>query len=141
MKRLSESFYPGLIYASIIMVLMGLPGKCFPTVVCFWDWIGPDKIVHLLLFAALPFITLWGYRKLIYNTNHTHRKRLYIIISIISILYGGLTEILQKYLFINRYCSFYDFIADIIGCLIGAIMFHFFIQKKIKKLKKSESNI
>ena len=141
MKRLSESFYPGLICASIIMVLMGLPGKCFPTVVCFWDWLGPDKVVHLLLFATLSFISLWGYRTSLFDINYPHRNRLFIIISLISILYGGLTEILQKYLFINRYGSYYDFIADAIGCLIGIIIFHFLAQKKLKKLTNSESSI
>ena len=141
MKRLSERFYPGLIFASIIMLLMGLPGKCFPTVVCFWDWLGPDKVVHLILFAILSFLLLWGYRKLFFDVTYPHRRRLFFIISLISILYGGLTELLQKYLFINRYCSLYDFIADTIGCVIGIIIFHFLVQKKIKKITKSESNI
>ena len=140
-KRLSERFYPGLICAIFIMVLMGLPGKYFPTVVCFWDWLGPDKIAHLLLFATFSFLSLWGYRNILFNIDHPNRKRLFLIISLISILYGGLTELLQKYLFINRYCSLYDFLADTIGCLLGIITFHFLVQKKIKKLKKSEENI
>ena len=138
MKRLSEKFYPGLICASVIMVLMGLPGKYFPTVVCFWDWIGPDKILHLILFAVFSFFSLWGYRHLFFNKNYPHKQKLLLTISLISILYGGLTELLQKYLFINRYCSLYDFIADIIGCFLGIILFHFLVQKK---LKKSEDNI
>ena len=141
MKRLSESFYPGLICASIIMLLMGLPGKYFPTVVCFWDWLGPDKIVHLMLFGTLPFITLWGYRKLLFDINYPHRKKIFIIIGLISICYGGMTELLQKYLFINRYGSIYDFIADTAGCILGLIFFHLLVQKKLKKLKKSEDNI
>ena len=141
MKRLSEKFYPGLIWAALVMLLMGLPGKCFPTVVCFWDWLGPDKIAHMLLFAALPFVTLWGYRKLLFNNAYPHKKSLYTIITLISIAYGGLTEILQKYLFINRYGSIFDFIADTIGCFLGLCMFLFLAQKKLKKLKKSEDNI
>ena len=141
MKRLSESFYPGLICASLIMLLMGLPGKYFPTVVCFWDWLGPDKIAHLILFGNLTFITLWGYRKKFFDINYPHRRKTYIIVGLMSILYGGLTELLQKYLFINRYGSVYDFIADTIGCLLGLIFFHLLVQKKLKKLKKSEDNI
>ena len=54
---------------------MGLPGKYFPTVVCFWDWLGPDKIAHLLLFGFLAFITLWGYRKKLVDINYPHRKK------------------------------------------------------------------
>ena len=141
MKRLSENFYPGLICASIIMLLMGLPGKYFPTVVCFWDWLGPDNIAHLILFGILTFITLWGYRKKLLDINYPNRKKIYAIVALISIMYSGLTEILQKYFFINRYGSIYDFVADTIGCLLGIIFFHFLVQKKLKKLKKSEDNI
>ena len=141
MKRLLENFYPGLICAAAIMVLMGLPGKYFPTIVSFWDWLSTDKIVHLLLFAVFAFVSLWGYRHLFFNINYPHRKKLFLIISLISILYGGLTELLQKYLFINRYGCIYDFIADSIGCFIGILLFYFLVQKKLKKLKKSEDNI
>ena len=141
MKRLLENFYPGLICAAAIMVLMGLPGKYFPTIVSFWDWLSTDKIVHLLLFAVFAFVSLWGYRHLFFNINYPHRKKLFLIISLISILYGGLTELLQKYLFINRYGSIYDFIADSIGCFIGILLFYFLVQKKLKILKKSEDNI
>ena len=141
MKRLSENFYPGLICASIIMLLMGLPGKCFPTVVCFWDWLGPDKIAHLILFGILTFITLWGYRKKLLDINYPNRKKIYAIVALISIMYSGLTEILQKYFFINRYGSIYDFVADTIGCALGMFLFQLLVQKKLKKLKKSEDNI
>lgn len=134
MKRLSESFYPGLICASVIMVLMGLPGKYFPTVISFWDWLTPDKIVHLILFAALAFLSLWGYRSLLFKPDYHNRKRLIVTISLISILYGGLTELLQEYVFINRYCSIFDFIADTIGCILGVIFFLIILQKKMKKM-------
>lgn len=120
---------------------MGLPGKYFPTVVCFWDWLGPDKIAHLLLFGFLAFITLWGYRKKLVDINYPHRKKIYAIIALISIMYSGLTEILQKYFFTNRYGSIYDFVADIIGCALGMFLFQLLVQKKFKKLKKSEDNI
>ena len=138
MKRLSEKFYPGLIYASIIMLLMGLPGRCFPTVVCFWDWLGPDKIVHILLFTALPLISLWGYRKLLLTTNYPHKKRIYLIVGLVSVSYGALTELMQKYIFINRYGCYFDFFADTIGCILGMLIFMFLVQKKIKK---SEDNL
>ena len=132
LKRLSETFYPGLICASAIMVLIGLPGKYFPTVVSFWDWISPDKVVHLIMFASLSLISLWGYRKILYNEN-PYRKKIFWIIASSTIAYGGLTELLQKYLFVNRYCSIFDFIANTIGCVIGIIIFIFICQKKIKK--------
>lgn len=133
MKRLSENFYPGLIIAILIMVIMGLPGNCFPTVVSFWDWLGPDKIVHLFVFGILSFSMLWGYRKKIITQNASSRKYAYLLTILLSISYGGLTELLQKYVFINRYGSIYDLIANAIGCVLGVIVFFLCYKKKLKK--------
>jgi len=112
------------------MVIMGLPGKCFPIVVCFWDWLSPDKIVHCILFGMLSFAMLWGYRKKILSDKNTLLKKAFLLTLIISISYGGLTELLQKYVFINRFGSVFDFLADAIGCVLGIIVFYFIYRKK-----------
>ena len=112
---------------------MGLPGKCFPTVVNFWEWIGPDKIVHLILFGFFAFLTPWGFRKKILSENDSYKRKVLIQSFLLTISYGALTEILQKYIFVNRYGSIYDFLANAIGCLLGTIVFFLFIKKKLKK--------
>ena len=117
---------------------MGLPGNYFPTVVTFWDWIGPDKIIHLILFGALSFITLWGYRKKLLSENDSYKRNIFLLTFFLTISYGALTEILQKHIFINRFGSIYDFIADAIGCLLGIITFFFYFNFFIKKLRFSE---
>lgn len=132
MKRLSEGIYPGLLCALLIMVLMALPGECFPTVVTFWEWLGPDKIIHSLLFAALAFLSLWGFRKKIHSEPHK-RNMIFILTFFITIAYGGVTEILQKHLFVNRYGSILDFLADAIGCVLGLSIFILCFKKKLKK--------
>ena len=133
MRRLSEGFYPCLISSIFIMVLMGLPGKYFPTVVNFWEWIGPDKIVHLILFGFLAFLTPWGFRKKILSEKDSYKRKVLIQSFLLTISYGALTEILQKYIFVNRYGSIYDFLANAIGCLLGTIVFFLFIKKNLKK--------
>lgn len=133
MRRLSERFYPGLICAAFIMLLMGLPGKFFPTVVNFWDWIGPDKIVHLLLFGLLSFLSLWGYRKQLLSANTSSLTISILLALSLTISYGALTELMQKHIFINRYGSYFDFLADSIGCVLGVSVFCFYLKKKIKK--------
>jgi VanZ family protein len=115
------------------MVLMGLPGKYFPTVVNFWEWIGPDKIIHSLLFGLLSFLYLWGYRNNILSKNKSYQKKAFLLSFILTVTYGGLTELLQKYVFINRYGSILDFYADAIGCILGIIVFFFCYKKKLKK--------
>lgn len=112
---------------------MGLPGNYFPTVVTFWDWIGPDKIIHLILFGALSFLTPWGFRKKILSEKDSYKRKVLIQSFLLTISYGALTEILQKYIFVNRYGSIYDFLANAIGCLLGTIVFFLFIKKKLKK--------
>ena len=51
---------------------------------------------------------------------------------IISILFGGLTELLQKYVFIGRYGSVFDLFADAIGCVIGVLLFKILLKKNNK---------
>ena len=118
-----------------------MPGNVFPTVVSFWEWISLDKIVHLIIFGLFSFVTLWGYRNILLHTDRNKAYKILITTSIFTISYGALTEILQKHLFVRRYGCIYDFIADVIGCLIGIIIFIFYYKKKIKKIRNSGSNI
>ena len=141
MKRLTEDFYPGLIIAIFIMVIMGLPGNYFPKVVSFWDWLGPDKVIHLIVFGMLSYSMLWGYRKKILSHDVQYIKKSFLLTLLLSVSYGALTELMQKYVFINRFGSIYDFIADAIGCVLGAIVFILYFKKKVKKNKNTANNI
>ena len=109
---------------------MGMPGSYFPTIVTFWDWLSPDKIIHLLIFALFSFITLWGYRNKMQTKDKRFMKKMIVLTALFTMSYGGLTEILQKYLFTGRYGSLFDFIADIIGSLLGIAAFLLFYKKK-----------
>ena len=141
MKRLTEDFYPGLIIAIFIMVIMGLPGNYFPKVVSFWDWLGPDKVIHLIVFGILSYSMLWGYRKKILSHDVRYIKKSFLLTLLLSVSYGALTELMQKYVFINRFGSIYDFIADAMGCVLGAITFFYYYKKKVKKNKNTANNI
>ena len=133
MKRLSEGIYPSLSWAFIIMVLMGMPGNVFPAVVDFWEWLGTDKLVHLFLFSVLSFLFLWGYRNNLLTSQESYKRKMFFLSLSIGLLYAALTELLQYYLFINRYGSFFDFVADAIGCILGLFVFVIYLKKKIKK--------
>ena len=113
------------------MVLCGLPGSYFPKVRTFWEWFGPDKIVHALMFSCLAFSILFGYRKEYRERNKTYRVKIQLITFIITITFGALTELLQMYVFVGRYGSMYDFFADVIGCVLGIFLFGRIFSKKI----------
>jgi len=115
------------------MILVGLPGSCFPTVKTFWQWLSPDKIVHLIMFGTLAFLIPFGYRADYRHQKDDFGKRLLWLSLLISIAYGGLTELLQKYVFYGRVGSLFDFYADVIGCILGVFIFKLSYQKKYKK--------
>lgn len=115
------------------MILVGLPGSCFPTVKTFWEWLGPDKIVHLLMFGTLAFLIPFGYRRDYVQRDIAYGKRLLWLSLLIAAAYGGLTELLQRYVFIGRSGSLYDFYADVIGCVLGVFIFKMSYRKKMKK--------
>ena len=137
MKRLIRHIYPGVFCGIIIMILCGIPGSHLPKVKTFWEWLGPDKIVHSIMFTALAISILFGYRHEFCERDKSYRQKLLLITFLISISYGALTEILQKYVFIGRYGSYYDFLADVIGCILGIFIFNIIFRKKM--IKKSSS--
>ena len=115
------------------MILCGLPGSYFPHVRNFWEWLGPDKLVHLLMFAILAFSIIFGYRDEYCQREKQYRVKLQLITLAISIFYGAITEMMQIYIFKGRYGSAYDFLADVIGCVLGIFIFKIIFRKKMIK--------
>jgi VanZ family protein len=127
-----------LLWTLIILVLTGLPGDTFPEVISFWDWLQPDKVVHIIMFAVLSFIILYDA-----PMQYLQGKRRYLfVIAVVSgtALFGLLTEILQYYVFIGRSGNVYDVMADCVGALTGWLLFDQLIQKKIIKNSKPTAN-
>ncbi len=127
-----SKLWPALLWALIVLLLTGLPGNVFPKITSFWDWLEPDKVVHLFIFGILSFLILWGYR-----TQYFEGKNRYVLVLssvIISAFYGLITEVLQKYVFIGRSGNIYDFLADTVGALLGWLFFSWLFRKKIRYL-------
>lgn len=132
--RLTRNIYPGLFCSIVILMLTGLPGSCFPTVKTFWQWLGPDKIIHLVMFGTLAFLIPFGFRYECLKNEKTYLNKLLWLSLLLSITYSGATELLQKIPVLHRNCSMYDFLADVIGCVLGVFIFKSFIKKKLKKI-------
>lgn len=127
MNNLTRKYWPGSLWALLILLLTGLPGNYFPQVVSFWDWLSPDKLVHFFIFGVFTFLWLWGYRAQ-YLQKH---KRFALVrnILITGFFYSGLTELLQAYVFTGRHGNVFDFLANIIGCVIGIVVFRVVFRK------------
>ena len=60
-----------------------------------------------------------------------YQKRAILLTVIISIAYGGLTEIMQETITIlHRSGDWRDLIADAIGTVIGVLVFYLFFRRK-----------
>ncbi len=111
----------------VILVLTGLPGSVLPHVKPI---IGLDKVVHLLMYAGFVFACQWGYRKPFKENGSAYRRKALWITLGIGVAYGLLTELMQEYLIPSRTGSVYDWIADLIGCILGAIIAYFLLRDR-----------
>ena len=57
--------------------------------------------------------------------------RHYAILAIVMAVFAALDEILQQ--FVNRHCSFKDWVADICGVFVGIVLFYIF-RSSLRKL-------
>ncbi len=126
--QFTRNLWPGAIWAFIALLLTGLPGNYFPTIRSFWDWLSPDKIVHLIIFGTLSFLILWGYRSQYITSDQ--RYKFLVWATVASIFYGGLTEILQKEVFVGRDGNIFDFLANVVGAFLGTLLFYLLYRKK-----------
>jgi len=120
-------FWPSLLWALVILILTGIPGKYIPEMVGFWDWIGPDKFVHLFIFGTLSFLIFYNLR----TQYPTFKKRFIPVLTVlgITIAYALLTEILQATVFIGRDGNVYDFMANTVGAMAGWLVFRIRFRK------------
>ena len=110
----------------VILLLTGLPGDSFPKTSKWLDVFQVDKLIHLGMF--IPFTLFW---LLFLELKKVSNK--IAIISVIGIMYGILTEVLQHYVFIGRNANVPDVIADAIGIILGVLIFKIIYSWRVKK--------
>lgn len=122
-----KAFWAAGVWAIIILILTGMPGQDLPNI-DIWDIDIEDKLAHVFVFAVLSGLMVYGAWK---RGTHTRRRlRLALSIVIISSLYGALTEVLQGAVFVGRYPSITDFLADAVGSIVGTVLVFFWLSKR-----------
>lgn len=124
-----RNFWPVFLWAFFILVLSVLPGDYIPQVITLWDWLGPDKIAHLLFYGVFGFLLLMGFHK-----QYALRKLRYYIVAtfIAGTLFGLIIELLQHYVLKGRNGNIYDAAANVIGVIIGISIFVIYKRKKLR---------
>ncbi len=109
---------------------MVVPGKVLPKLPGFMDLFKPDKLIHLFIFGVYVLLQIRGF--VMQDTFPNIRKNAVPLTLIIGIMLGAGTELLQRYYIPLRRGSMYDFIADVVGCLLGWGVFVILEQRKLR---------
>lgn len=80
-----------------------------------------DKIIHLCLFLVFSIFLVSDARKLFHTS--LIDKNVTMIVILTGIITGLFTELVQYYLIAARSGSVLDFIADIVGILVGLSLY------------------
>ena len=85
---------------------------------------GLDKWIHGMMYLVLTLVLLWDVktmwrRRSANGVDGFRVKKLWLVISIMSIVYGGIMEVLQEKYFYPRTGDWRDWIADCVGVLVG----------------------
>jgi len=117
------------ILASIVLVWVSLvPLPVLPDL----KFIPVDKVGHLVAFLALALLYLWAFD----HQSDTRKSKFssYWITFLLTAFIGGLIELLQHFLPVNRVGDWYDFYFDIAGIIIAIIIYPMLKQKILNKI-------
>lgn len=115
MLRFLKNYRLALLWAGFIAFLCGLPGKDIPHI-SFLELLSFDKWVHASVFFVLVLFLSKAYRLADIEFFRHHANKIALLL---AIAYGGLLEILQGILFIDRSADLYDFIANSFGAAMA----------------------
>ena len=110
-----KNFLPAVLWALLILILCGIPGKDIPHV-SFLELLNFDKFVHAFIFFVLILLFMRGIHLQSLN------KKFAIYALSFCIAYGGLLEIMQGAIFIERTADVYDFAANSFGSIMGFLL-------------------
>ncbi len=76
-----------------------------------------DKLIHVFLYLIYALVLINDYRN---DTQLHHRKSSFVVICVgIPLLVGGLTEMLQSWLFAPREGDVLDFVSNVVGVMLA----------------------
>jgi VanZ family protein len=113
-----KAYWLAFAWAAIILLLTGLPGKDLPDY-DIWDFEIEDKLAHIFVFALLGWLLIRSYRRM-KQSKKVPQKIVFLNVGV-AIAFAALTEILQDLIFVGRFASITDFLADTIGILLGTV--------------------
>jgi VanZ family protein len=132
---------PGILWGALIVALTAIPGSVFPELPKFVDLFQPDKLVHLFIFLVFVFLLIRGFR--MEGSPVIVRSHALTLALTLAVTIGGATEIMQGLIIPMRVASPWDFLANVAGSILGAVLFVLWERRDRKaegRRQKAESN-
>jgi len=130
---------PWLIWTVFIAILTLTPGNYIPKIISFADWLSADKLLHIFIFGIYGFLTLEGFTR--YWEGRISKQNVVITGLLLGMVFAFFTEMMQKLVIPGRSGNYYDFLADVLGLLLGYLSWHLIRRNDKKKLSGSKKYI
>lgn len=114
----------GAAYLAIVAYLSLMPSRNIPDIPLFH---GADKLVHICMYLGLSFLACW-----IYVADRHQLRFMYSLLAAVF-MYGVLMEILQRTMRNGRSFDFKDMVANLVGAIIGVLIYRYFERMRMKK--------
>ncbi|MDD2737161.1 MAG: VanZ family protein [Desulfuromonadaceae bacterium] len=114
----------GAAYLTIVAFLSLMPSRNIPDIPQFP---GADKLVHICMYLGLSFLACWICLE--------GRHQLWFMCALLGavFMYGALMEILQRTMHNGRSFDFNDMAANLVGAIIGVLIYRFLDRMRMKK--------
>ena len=135
MKKLLIKLYPGILSGICILIIiyLTLMPKPLPDMDLGFDF--SDKIAHLILFFGATCVFYFDYIKSRYP--HHPRTDVVIAVTLSSIIFGGIIELLQELMGMGRHQDIYDFVFNSIGAVLAFVAGKLYLFKLSRSLLKN----
>jgi VanZ family protein len=117
-----KPYIPGVLWLLIILILSSYPGNKIPKL----PDLQLDKFVHTFSYGILIICMGIPYAEQFLVQHKRWSISLKLVLFVI--FYGGLMEVLQTNVFINRSGNWYDFFANTLGAILGVLLFPYVIK-------------
>jgi VanZ family protein len=124
------SFIPAIAWLILTIVLLVIPGPDVPSAPIF-DLVYFDKWVHIGMFGILTFLWCFPFLK-----TEVASLKLFILITVCSILLGIVMEYVQKYVAFERDFDVLDMVADGVGSILALLWLSYFLRRKTWRKNK-----
>jgi VanZ family protein len=113
-------YFSSLFWAAVILFLSSIPSSELPDF-SFWKLLSFDKWAHVAMYGILSFQIMKSCVRqyAVWTLRYNAAK----VAAVASIIYGGLIELFQEYVLLDRHGDWIDLIMNIIGTFAGIWLF------------------